>query len=191
MYSKLSVISTDSEIGHDVRVYDFVNIYGHVKIGDECVIGAFVEIQPEVKIGNRVKISSHTFICTGVEIEDEAFIGHGVVFTNDKFPVSVDEQGQPVTAADTEVVSTLIKRRAAIGSSATIICGVTIGEGALVGAGSVVTHDVAPYTIVGGNPARLLRKMYLSLPKRSAVISKKRPRRNMQQPKESQGMSRK
>ena len=191
MYSKLSVISTDSEIGHDVRVYDFANIYGHVKIGDECVIGAFVEIQPEVKIGNRVKISSHTFICTGVEIEDEAFIGHGVVFTNDKFPVSVDEQGQPVTAADTEVVSTLVKRRAAIGSNATIICGVTIGEGALVGAGSVVTHDVAPYTIVSGNPARLLRKMGLSLPKRSAVISKKRPRRNMQQPKKSQGMSRK
>ncbi len=159
MYSKLSVISEEAEIGRNVRVYDFVNIYGHVKIGDECVIGAFVEIQPEVKIGNRVKISSHTFICTGVEIEDEAFIGHGVMFTNDRFPRSVNEQGQPITAVDTKVVPTLVKRRAAIGSNVTIICGVTIGKGALVGAGSVVTQDVAPHTIVSGNPAKLLRKM--------------------------------
>ena len=156
-----SCISDDVLIGRDVRMYAFVNIYGQVEIGDECVIGAFVEIQPGVRIGHRVKISSHTFICTGVEIEDEAFIGHGVMFTNDKFPRSVDEQGRAITAADTKVVPTLIRCRAAIGSNATILCGVTVGEGAIVGAGSVVTRDVEPYTIVSGNPARLSRKREL------------------------------
>lgn len=159
MQPVFSCISNDAIIGNNVRMHAFVNIYGYVEIGDESVIGAFVEIQPGVKIGNRVKISSHTFICTGVEIEDEAFIGHGVMFTNDKFPRSVDEQGKSITAADTNVISTLIKSRAAIGSNATIICGVTVGEGCLVGAGSVVTQDVAPYTVVSGNPARVLRKL--------------------------------
>jgi len=157
-----SCLSDIAIIGRDVRMYAFINIYGQVEIGDECVIGAFVEIQPGVKIGHRVKISSHTFICTGVEIEDEAFIGHGVMFTNDKYPRSVDKQGIAITAADTKVVPTLIRRRAAIGSNATILCGITVGEGAVVGAGSVVTRDVEPYTIVSGNPARLLRKMEFS-----------------------------
>jgi len=154
--SDFSCISDDIIIGKDVKMYSFVNIYGKVEIGDECVIGAFVEIQPGVKIGNRVKISSHTFICTGVKIEDNAFIGHGVMFTNDRFPRSVDKSGNVITAADTNIIPTFVKRGAAIGSNAAIICGVTIGEGSLVGAGSVVTRDVLPYTIVCGNPAKLL-----------------------------------
>jgi len=158
MNSKLSSISEKAKIGRNVRMYDFVNIYGNAEIGDECVIGAFVEIQPKVKIANRVKISSHTYICTGVEIEDEVFIGHGVMFTNDKYPKSVDKQGKTINATDTKIVPTLIKRRAAVGSGASILCGVTIGEGAIVGAGSVVTRDVEPYTIVSGNPAKPMRK---------------------------------
>jgi len=153
-----SCISEDAIIGKNVRMYSFINIYGPVEIGDECVIGAFVEIQPGVKIGHRVKISSHTFICTGVEIESDAFIGHGVMFTNDKFPKSVDEHGKAITAADTNVIPTFIKKGAVIGSNATILCGITIGERSLVGAGSVVTKDVESYTIISGNPARLLRK---------------------------------
>jgi UDP-2-acetamido-3-amino-2,3-dideoxy-glucuronate N-acetyltransferase len=151
-------ICRDAIFGRNVRLYSFVNIYGKVDVGDECVIGAFVEIQPDVKIGNRVKISSHTFICTGVEIEDDAFIGHGVMFTNDRYPRSVDEDGRAITAADTKVVPTLIKRGAAIGSNATILCGVTVGEGAMIGAGSVVTRDVDAYSVVCGNPARPIRK---------------------------------
>lgn len=156
MYSKLSVISDDAEIGRDVRIYDFVNIYGEASIGDESVVGAFVEIQPGVVIGCKVKISSHTFICTGVTIEDEAFIGHGVMFTNDKFPSSVFEDGQLICAANAVAIPTLIKRRAAIGSGSTILCGITIGEDALVGAGSVVTKDVPPKSVVCGNPARIM-----------------------------------
>jgi len=159
MVSHLSRISKKAEIGTNVRMYDFVNIYGYVKIGDESVIGAFVEIQPEVIIGNRVKISSHSYICTGVEIEDDVFIGHGVMFTNDKFPRSVDEYGKAITATDTIVNPTFVKRGAAIGSGSSILCGITIGEGSLIGAGSVVTHDVEPYTIVCGNPAKPLRRI--------------------------------
>ena len=159
MVSDLSVICPEAELGRNVRIYDFVNIYGPVKIGDECVIGAFVEIQPGVVIGNKVKISSHTFICTGVSIEDETFVGHGVMFINDKYPCSVDYEGCPVTASDTKVVPTLVKRRASIGSGSTVLCGVTIGEGALVGAGSVVTRDIPPYMIVCGSPAKVLREM--------------------------------
>ncbi len=153
----LSKLCPEMKLGRDVRIYDFVNIYGRVEIGDECVIGAFVEIQPEVIIGNRVKISSHTFICTGVFIEDEAFIGHGVMFINDKYPSSVNHEGEPVKAADTKIVPTFVRRRASIGSGSAILCGVTIGEGSVVGAGSVVTKNVKPYTVVCGNPARLLK----------------------------------
>ena len=158
MNSKLSRISEDAKIGRNVRMYDYVNIYGKVEIGDECVIGAFVEIQPGVKIGNRVKISSHTFICDGVKIEDEAFIGHGVMFTNDKFPKSVDKNGKIITASDTKVIPTYVKHGAIIGSGSTIGSGIIIGEGSLVGMGSVVTHDVEPYSIVCGNPAKMKRK---------------------------------
>ncbi|MBI2264643.1 MAG: N-acetyltransferase [Armatimonadetes bacterium] len=156
--SSLSRISKDAGIGRDVRIYDFVNIYGECEIGDQSVIGAFVEIQPGVKIGRCVKISSHSFLCTGVVIEDNAFIGHGVMFTNDKFPSSIKEDGTPMTAADTKVVPTLIKRGAAVGSNATILCGVTVGEDAVVGAGSVVTRDVPPNMVVCGVPAKPLRE---------------------------------
>jgi len=154
MISILSAVCSKVKMGRGVMIYDFVNIYGRAEIGDECVIGAFVEIQPEVLIGNRVKVSSHTFICTGVFIEDEVFIGHGVMFTNIKQPSSVNNEGRPIKAADTKIVPTFVKRRASIGSGSTILCGITIGEGAVIGAGSVVTKDVKPHTVVYGNPAR-------------------------------------
>jgi UDP-2-acetamido-3-amino-2,3-dideoxy-glucuronate N-acetyltransferase len=149
-------IASDVKLGQGVRIYAFVNLYG-CEIGDESKIGAFVEIQKGVKIGRRVKISSHTFICEGVTIEDGVFIGHGVIFTNDKFPRATTESGDLQTEADWECVPTQVKRGASVGSNATILCGVTIGEDAIVGAGSVVTHDVPPRSIVAGNPARILR----------------------------------
>ncbi len=149
-------IAPDVILGKDVRIHAFVNLYG-CEIGDETRIGTFVEIQKDVRVGNRVKVSSHTFICEGVTIEDEVFIGHGVMFTNDRYPRATTEEGAPQTAADWAVVPTTVRRRASIGSNSTILCGVTIGEGAIIGAGSVVTRDVPPYTIVAGNPARVLR----------------------------------
>ena len=149
-------VAPDVKLGRDVKIYAFVNLYG-CDIGDESKIGTFVEIQKGAHIGCRVKISSHTFICEGVTIEDEAFIGHGVMFINDKYPHSTNPDGNVQTEADWSLVETRIGRRASIGSNATILCGVTIGEGAIVGAGSVVTKDVPPYTIVAGNPARVLR----------------------------------
>jgi acetyltransferase-like isoleucine patch superfamily enzyme len=148
-------ISPDVRLGKDVKIYAFVNLYG-CEIGDETKIGTFVEIQKGVKIGRRVKISSHTFICEGVEIEDNVFIGHGVMFINDKHPHATTEAGEMQTEADWICVHTLIKQGASIGSNATILCGVTIGEKAIVGAGSVVTHDIPPGVVVAGNPARLL-----------------------------------
>ncbi len=151
-------IAPDVKLGRDVRIYSFVNLYG-CEIGDESKIGAFVEIQKGVLIGKRVKVSSHTFICEGVTIEDEVFIGHGVMFTNDKYPRAANVDGTLQTEADWTVTPTLIKRGASIGSNATIICGVTIGECAIVGAGSVVTHDVPPDAIVAGVPARNIRKI--------------------------------
>jgi acetyltransferase-like isoleucine patch superfamily enzyme len=150
-------IAPDVILGHDVKIYAFANLYG-CEIGDECKIGAFVEIQKGAVIGRRVKISSHTFICEGVNIEDFVFIGHGVIFINDKYPHSTTEMGELQTEADWECVPTLVKRGASIGSNATILCGLTIGEGAIVGAGSVVTRDVPPGAVVAGNPARLLRQ---------------------------------
>ena len=150
-------IAPDVQLGHDVRLYGFVNLYG-CQIGDESRIGAFVEIQKGVSVGCRVKISSHTFICEGVTIEDDVFIGHGVMFINDKYPHATNAAGRPQTAADWQCISTLVRRGASIGSNATIMCGVTIGEKAIVGAGAVVTHDVLPFTIVAGNPARFLRR---------------------------------
>jgi UDP-2-acetamido-3-amino-2,3-dideoxy-glucuronate N-acetyltransferase len=149
-------IASDVKLGRDVKVYDFVNLYG-CEIGDETRIGTFVEIQRGVKVGRRVKISSHTFICEGVTIEDHVFIGHGVTFTNDLYPRATNAEGELQTRGDWKFLETIVRRGASIGSGATILCGIEIGEGAIVGAGSVVTKDVPAGTIVAGNPARVLR----------------------------------
>ncbi len=151
-------IAPDVRLGRNVRIYAFVNLYG-CEIGDDSRIGTFVEIQKGARIGKRVKISSHTFICEGVTIEDNVFIGHGVMFINDKYPRATDTDGLPQTEADWECVPTTVKQGASIGSNATILCGVTIGEGAIVGAGSVVTRNVPPRTIVAGVPARFVRNI--------------------------------
>jgi len=155
MVAEFARIAPDVILGKDVKIYAFVNLYG-CEIGDESRIGTFVEIQKGARIGQRVKISSHSFICEGVTIEDEVFIGHGVMFINDKYPRATTEAGSLQSEADWALTPTVIKKRASIGSNATILCGVTIGEGALVGAGAVVTHDVPPGASVAGNPARLL-----------------------------------
>ena len=157
MVAEFACIAPDVRLGKDVRIYAFVNLYG-CEIGDESRIGTFVEIQKGAYIGKRVKVSSHSFICEGVTIEDEVFIGHGVMFINDKYPRATTEDGSSQTEADWTCTPTLIRRRASIGSNATILCGVTIGEGAMVGAGSVVTRDVPPGAIVAGNPARPVRE---------------------------------
>ena len=150
-------IGADVTLGKDVQIYrpELVNLYG-CAIASETKIGALVEIQKNASVGARCKISSHTFICEGVTIEDEVFVGHGVVFTNDLYPRAVNDDGTLQTEADWTVVSTRVKRRASIGSNATIMAGVTIGEAALVGAGAVVTADVADYAIVAGVPARVI-----------------------------------
>jgi UDP-2-acetamido-3-amino-2,3-dideoxy-glucuronate N-acetyltransferase len=150
-------IADDVVLGNDVRIFQphLVNLYG-CSIGAESRIGAFVEIQKNASIGERCKISSHTFICEGVSIEDEVFIGHGVMFTNDRYPQAVNEDGTLQAEADWTVVGTRVKRRAAIGSNATIVAGVTIGESALIGAGAVVTADVPDYAIVAGVPAKVI-----------------------------------
>ena len=150
------VVASDVKIGRDVKIYDFVNLYG-CEIGDESKIGTFVEVQKGAKIGRRVKVSSHTFICEGVTIEDEAFIGHGVTFTNDLYPRATTSSGGLQTDADWKVIPTVVRRGASIGSGSTILCGIEIGEGAIVGAGSVVTKDVPAGMIVAGNPAKVLR----------------------------------
>lgn len=154
----LCSIAPDVKMGKNVKVYNFVNLYG-CTIGDNTKIGTFVEIQKNAQIGRNVKISSHTFICEGVTIEDDVFIGHNVSFINDKFPKATNEGGQLQTEADWKVVPTVVRRAASIGTSSTILCGVTIGENAVVGAGSVVTRDVPANTVVAGNPARILRKV--------------------------------
>lgn len=151
-------IAPDVKLGRDVQIYDFVNLYG-CEIGDESRIGTFVEIQRGVKVGRRVKISSHSFLCEGVEIEDHVFIGHGVMFINDPYPRAVTAQGEPQTDRDWKVVPTVVRRGASIGSGSTILCGLEIGEDAMVGAGSVVTRSVPPRTVVAGNPARVLRRL--------------------------------
>lgn len=155
MVAEFARIAPDVKLGEDVKIYAFVNLYG-CEIGDESKIGTFVEIQKGARIGRRVKISSHSFICEGVTIEDEVFIGHGVMFINDKYPRATTETGSLQSEADWAVTPTLVKKGASIGSNATVLCGVTIGEAAIVGAGAVVTHDVFPGAIVAGNPARLL-----------------------------------
>ncbi len=150
-------IAADVIIGDGVRIFqpDLVNFYG-CSIGAETKVGAFVEIQKNARIGERCKISSHSFICEGVTIEDECFIGHGVMFTNDVYPRAANEDGTQQTEADWKVIETVVKKRASIGSNATILAGVTIGESALVGAGAVVTHDVPGFAIVAGVPARVI-----------------------------------
>ncbi len=151
-------IARDVRLGKNVKIYDFVNLYG-CEIGDNTKIGTFVEIQKGAKIGKNCKISSHTFICEGVTIEDEVFVGHNVTFINDAFPRAATEDGKLQTEQDWVCVPTLVKNKASIGSSATLLCGITVGENAIVGAGSVVTKDVPANAIVAGNPARVLRKI--------------------------------
>jgi len=153
---KFLCVAPDVKLGKDVKLSTFINLYG-CEVGDETKIGAFVEIQKNATVGKRCKISSHTFICEGVSIEDNVFIGHGVTFINDVYPRATTEDGELQTQADWKVESTVVKRGASIGSGATILCNVTIGERAIVGAGAVVTRDVPPGAIVVGNPARLRR----------------------------------
>ena len=150
-------ISEDVKLGEDVKIYDFVNLYG-CEIGDNTKVGTFVEIQKGARIGKNCKISSHSFICEGVTIEDNVFIGHNVTFINDLYPRATNEDGTLQTDDDWQCVRTLVKKNASVGSSATLLCGITIGENAIVGAGSVVTKDVPANTIVVGNPAHVLRK---------------------------------
>jgi acetyltransferase-like isoleucine patch superfamily enzyme len=150
-------IAPDVKLGRDVRIYGFTNLYG-CEIGDEVKIGTFVEIQKGARIGHRCKISSHTFICEGVILEEEVFIGHNVTFTNDRYPRATNGRGELQTEADWQCIPTYVKRRASIGSGATLLCGITVGEGAMVGAGSVVTKDVPPGAVVAGNPARVIKK---------------------------------
>ena len=151
-------IAPDVKLGRNVRLHGFVNLYG-CEIGDDVKIGTFVEIQKGVKIGNRCKISSHTFICEGVTLEDEVFVGHNVTFTNDRYPRASNENGKLQTEADWACIRTLVKRGASIGSGATLLCGITIGENAMIGAGGVVTRDVPPDTVVAGNPARVVKSL--------------------------------
>ena len=151
-------IASDVKLGENVKIAEFTNLYG-CEVGDNSKIGAFVEIQKNSKIGRNVKISSHSFICEGVTIEDSVFIGHNVSFINDKYPRSINSDGTLQTEADWKVVRTLVKQGASVGTSSTVLCGVTIGENSIVGAGSVVTKDVPPNTIVAGVPARMKRKL--------------------------------
>ena len=155
---EFSRIAPDVRLGKDVRIFAFVNLYG-CSIGDNSKIGTFVEIQKNAEIGANVKVSSHSFICEGVQIEDDVFIGHNVAFINDRYPRATSDAGALQTEDDWQVVKTVVKRGASIGTSCTILCGVTIGEFAIIGAGSVVTRNVPPKTIVAGNPARILRKL--------------------------------
>jgi len=154
---KHCIIAPDVKLGKNVRLFSFVNLYG-CEIGDNTKIGAFVEIQKNASIGQNCKISSHTFICEGVHIEDDVFIGHNVTFINDLYPRATTLSGTMQTDQDWKVIPTYVKRGGSIGSSATILAGVTIGENAIVGAGAVVTKDVPSSTVVAGNPAKVLRR---------------------------------
>jgi UDP-2-acetamido-3-amino-2,3-dideoxy-glucuronate N-acetyltransferase len=149
-------IASNVKLGRNVKYYGFANLYG-CEIGDDTKIGTFVEIQKGARIGARCKISSHTFICEGVSIESEVFIGHGVTFVNDRYPRATNSSGELQSEQDWQCQQTVVKRGASIGSGVTLLGGVTVGENAIVGAGSVVTKDVPPNATVAGNPARLLR----------------------------------
>jgi UDP-2-acetamido-3-amino-2,3-dideoxy-glucuronate N-acetyltransferase len=152
---EFSRIAPDVKLGKGVQIHGFVNLYG-CAVGDDTSIGAFVEIQRNVAVGDRCKISSHTFICEGVSIEDECFIGHHVCFINDRYPAAVNPDGSKQTATDWKIISTRVRRRASVGSGAVILCGVTLGESCIVGAGAVVTRDVPDFAIVAGVPARVI-----------------------------------
>jgi acetyltransferase-like isoleucine patch superfamily enzyme len=149
-------IAPDVKLGRNVRIFDFTNLYG-CEIGDDVKIGTFVEVQKGVKIGNRCKVSSHSFLCEGVTLEDEVFIGHNVTFINDRHPRSCNPDGGMQTEKDWKCERTLVQRRASIGSGATLMCGITVGQNAIVGAGSVVTKDVPANAVVAGNPARIVK----------------------------------
>ncbi|MGA9292169.1 MAG: acyltransferase [Ignavibacteriaceae bacterium] len=146
------------KLGQNVKIFDFVNLYG-CSIDDNTKVGTFVEIQKNASVGKNCKISSHTFICEGVHIEDNVFIGHNVTFINDKLPRSVNFDGEMQNETDWKVVETFIKKGASVGSSATILCGITVGENSIVGAGAVVTKDVPANTVVAGVPARIIKKL--------------------------------
>lgn len=151
-------IAPDVQLGRDVKIHAFVNLYG-CTVGNNSRIGTFVEIQKNARIGSNVKISSHTFICEGVTIEDDVFIGHNVTFINDKYPRATNADGHPQSEADWAVIPTVVKKGASIGSGSTILCGVTVGENSIVGAGSVVTRDVPAGAVVVGTPAKIMRKV--------------------------------
>ena len=161
-------IAADVKLGQNVQIFAFVNLYG-CEVGDGTKIGTFVEIQKGARIGDRCKIGSHTFICEGVEIESEVFVGHSVTFINDRYPRATSANGQLQTEADWNCQGTIVKRGASIGSGTTLLGGITIGENAIVGAGSVVTKDVPPNTIVAGNPARILRSCSIEFANESSV----------------------
>jgi acetyltransferase-like isoleucine patch superfamily enzyme len=156
MMNSYQCVAPDVRLGRDVKLSKFINLYG-CEIGDETKIGAFVEIQKNATIGKRCKVSSHTFVCEGVVVEDNVFIGHGVTFINDIYPRATTAEGNLQTEADWRVERTLVRKGASIGSGTTVLAGIIIGENAIVGAGSVVTKDVPPNSIVAGNPARFLR----------------------------------
>lgn len=151
-------VASNVVLGENVILNDFINLYG-CKIDDNTKIGPFVEVQKNAFIGKRCKISSHTFICEGVTIEDDVFVGHGVMFINDRYPRATSESGELQTDDDWEVVPIVVKQGASIGSNATLLCGITVGSGAIIGAGSVVTRDVPDNTIVAGNPAKIIRRV--------------------------------
>jgi UDP-2-acetamido-3-amino-2,3-dideoxy-glucuronate N-acetyltransferase len=144
-------------VGKNVRIFNFVNAYG-CSIDENTKVGTFVEIQKGSSIGKNCKISSHTFICEGVHIEDNVFIGHGVMFTNDLFPKATNANGSQQSEADWKVIETVVKKGASIGSNATILCGIIIGENSLIGAGAVVTKDVPPNSVIAGNPGRVIKQ---------------------------------
>jgi UDP-2-acetamido-3-amino-2,3-dideoxy-glucuronate N-acetyltransferase len=156
--SRLQKIASDVKLGVNVQIHNFVNLYG-CEIGDNTKIGPFVEVQKGVRIGRNCKISSHSFICEGVQIDDEVFVGHHVVFINDRYPRATTNRGQLQSEKDWVLIPTYVERAASIGSGAVILCGVKIGEGSMIGAGSIVVKDVRPYVVVAGNPARVLRRM--------------------------------
>jgi len=170
---KYLCVADDVKLGKNVKLAKFINLYG-CTIGDGTKIGAFVEVQKNAKVGRNCKVSSHTFICEGVTIEDNVFVGHGVTFINDTYPRATSPKGRLQTEADWKVEPTLVRNGASIGSNSTILSHVTIGENAIVGAGSVVTRDVPPHAIVAGNPARILRKIKGKDGWRSEVGGKKK-----------------